>query len=353
LDAKTGNVLWRTNLGPPVDGSTLPCGDINPTGITGTPVIDPSTGTLYVVSYSAMHHTLSALKLSTGAIVFQRSAVPPGFVEVAQQERSALSLANGMVYVPYGGLAGDCGQYYGWVAGIPTNPTGAMVAYKVPTSREGGIWTPSGAAVDSAGNVYITTGNSASGTTFDYGNSVIKLSPSLSVLGYFAPTNWGPLSDSDTDLGSDGPAFVGPSTIFQIGKEGVGYLLDSNKLGGIGGQTFAASVCGGSFGGTAYAAPYVFVPCRDGLVELQVANGAFTTVWHTSSFFAGPPVVTGGVVWTVSRDSATLQGYSVSTGHKAYSFPLGSVVHFVGPAAGEGRLFVTATNKVMSFLLGA
>ncbi|HYR04800.1 MAG TPA: PQQ-binding-like beta-propeller repeat protein [Nitrososphaerales archaeon] len=354
LDAKTGNVLWRTNLGPPVDASTLPCGNISPvTGITGTPVIDPSTGMLYVVSYSAMHHTLSALKVSTGAVAFQRSAVPPGFVELAQQERSALSLANGMVYVPYGGLAGDCGQYYGWVAGIPTNGTGNMVAYKVPTSREAGIWTPSGAAVDSSGNVYVTTGNGASSTTFDYGNSVIKLSPSLSVEGYFTPTNWAALSGSDTDVGSDGPAFIGPNTIFQIGKEGVGYLLDSNKLGGVGGQTFAASVCGGSFGGTAYAAPYVFVPCRDGLVELQVANGAFTTVWHTSSFFAGPPVVTGGVVWTVNRDSATLQGYSVSTGYKAYSFPLGSVLHFVGPAAGEGRVFVTSTDRVMSFLLGA
>jgi outer membrane protein assembly factor BamB len=352
LDAKNGSVLWRTNLGPPVDGSTLPCGDINPTGITGTPVIDPSTGTLYVVSYSAMHHTLSALKVSTGAVVFQRSAVPPGFVELAQQERSALSLANGMVYVPYGGLAGDCGQYYGWVSGIPANGTGGIVAYKVPTQREGGIWTPSGAAVDSSGNVYVTTGNAASSSAFDYGNSVIKLSPSLSVEGYFAPTNWAQLSQSDTDVGSDGPAFIAPNVIFQVGKEGVGYLLDPNNLGGVGGQSFAANVCGGSFGGTAYASPYVFVPCRDGLVELQVANGAFTTVWRTSSFFAGPPVVTGGVVWTVSRDSSTLQGYSVSTGHKAYSFPLGSVVHFVGPAAGEGRVFVTAADRVMSFLLG-
>jgi outer membrane protein assembly factor BamB len=118
------------------------------------------------------------------------------------------------------------------------------------------------------------------------------------------------------------------------------------------GQTFSGSVCAGGFGGTAYSSPYVFVPCRDGLVALQVADGAFTTAWRTSSFFAGPPVVTGGVVWTVSRDSATLVGFSVSNGHQDYSFPLGSVEHFVGPAAGDGRVFVTATNRVMSFLLG-
>jgi outer membrane protein assembly factor BamB len=352
LDATTCNVTWRTNLGPPVDGSQLPCGDINPTGITGTPVIDPSTGTLFVVSYSAFHHALTALKTSTGSIVFQRLAVPPGFTEVPQQERAALSLANGMVYVPYGGLAGDCAQYYGWVVGIPANGTGSMAVYKVPTSREGGIWTPSGAAVDPAGKVYITTGNAASDTTFDYGNSVIRLSATLSVEGYFAPTNWAQLSDGDVDVGSVGPAFVAPGVLFQIGKEGVGYLLNADKLGGVGGQTFKASVCGGAFGGTAYASSLVFVPCRDGLVALQVANGAFTTAWRTSSYFAGPPVVTGGIVWTVDRDSAALLGYSTSTGHQAYSFPLGSVVHFCGPAAGDGRVFVTSGDKVVSFLLG-
>ncbi len=352
LDAQNGSVVWRTNLGPPVDGGQLPCGDINPTGITGTPVIDPSNGMLYVVSFSAMHHTLSALKVSTGAVVFQRSAAPPGFSESVQQERAALSLANGMVYIPYGGLAGDCGQYYGWLVGLPSNGTGTMAVYKVPTTREGGIWTPSGAAVDAAGNVYVATGNAESVTTFDYGNSVIRLSPSLSVEGYFAPTNWAALSQSDTDLGSVGPAFVGPNLLFQIGKEGVGYLLNASRLGGVGGQTFAGSVCGGgSFGGTAYSSPYVFVPCRDGLVALQVAGGSFTTAWRTSSFNAGPPIVTGGVVWTADTTSSTLLGYNVSTGRQAYSFPLGSVVHFCGPAAGYGHVFVASGSEVESFVL--
>jgi outer membrane protein assembly factor BamB len=354
LDAKTGSVLWKTNLGPPVDGSQLPCGNINPTGITGTPVIDPSTGMLYVVSYSPgpLHHTLSALKVSTGAVVFQRSAVPPGFVELAQEERSALSLANGMVYIEYGGLAGDCGQYYGWVVGLPANGSTGMVSYKVPTSREGGIWAPSGTAVDSSGNVYVATGNAASSTAFDYGNSVIKLSPSLSVEGYFAPSNWAQLSQSDTDLGSVGPAFVGPNLIFQIGKEGVGYLLNSSKLGGVGGQVFSASVCSGSFAGTAYSSPILFVPCTDGLVALRVSNGAFTIAWRASGYEAGPPTVTGGIVWTVNKGSSTLLGYSVSTGHQAYSFPLGSTIRFTGPAAGDGHVFVAAKNQVVSFLLG-
>jgi outer membrane protein assembly factor BamB len=356
LDAKTGSVLWRTNLGPPVatDQHQLPCGNISPTtGITGTPVIDSSTGIIYAVSFSALHHVLSGLNVSTGAVVLQRSAVPPsGFNETVQQERSALTLANGMVYIPYGGLAGDCGQYYGWIVGLPANGKGNMVFYKVPASREGGIWTPSGLSVDPAGNVYVATGNGASDTTFDHGNSVIRLSPVLKEEDFFAPTNWADLSSRDTDIGSLAPAIVGPNVLFQIGKEGVGYLLNAGHLGGIGGQTFEAKVCNESFGGTAYSSPYVFVPCINGLFVLQVANGNFTTKLAISGFNAASPIVTGGVVWTVDTSSATLYGLSVSTGHQAYKFSLGGVEHFTSPAAGDGRVFVAAADKVMSFLLG-
>jgi outer membrane protein assembly factor BamB len=352
LDAQKGVVLWRTNLGAPVAGNQLQCGDINPSGITGTPVIDPSTGTLFVVSFSTLHHTLWAINSSTGSKIFQRAADPPGFNDTVQQGRSALSLANGMVYIPYGGLAGDCGQYHGWVVGLAANGTGGMAVYQVPTGNEGAVWAPSGAAVDPSGNLYVSTGNGASDTTFDHGDSVIKLSSTLSEVGYFAPTNWAQLNQDDGDLGSVGPAIVGPNLLFQIGKEGVGYLLDANQLGGVGGQTFSASVCGGSFGGTAFSAPYLFVPCTNGLFELQVANGAFTTSWHISGFNSGPPIVTGGVVWTVDAATATLLGYSVSAGHQVYSFPLGSLVHFCGPAAGDGRVFVATGSGVMSFLLG-
>jgi outer membrane protein assembly factor BamB len=353
LGAQTGTLLWRTNLGPPVQGDQLQCGNISPSGITGTPVIDAATDTIFAVTFSHLHHILYGLDLQTGAVVSNRSAEPPGFIDTTQQERSALTLANGMVYIPYGGLAGDCGQYHGWVVGLAANGTGKMDVYQVPTTREGAVWAPSGAVVDSSGTIYVATGNGASDTTFDHGDSVISLSPSLSETGYFAPTNWAQLNQDDGDLGSVGPAIVGPGTLFQIGKEGVGYLLNATGLGGIGGELFSANVCSESFGGTAYTQPYLFVPCTDGLVELRLGAGSFDTAWRTQSFNAGPPIVTGGVVWTVDTSTGTLYGFSLATGHQVYSFPLGSVVHFCTPASGDGRLFVAGDDEIISFSLGA
>jgi len=353
LDAQTGAVLWRTNLGPPVQGGELECGDISPSGITGTPVIDASTDTIFVVTFSYLHHYLVGLDLQTGGVLSNRSAQPPGFIDATQQERSALTLANGIVYIPYGGLEGDCGQYHGWVVGLAANGTGNMDVYQVPTTREGAVWAPSGAAVDSSGTLYIATGNGASSTTFDHGDSVISLSSDLSETGYFAPTNWVSLNENDVDLGSVGPAVVGPGLLFQVGKEGVGYLLDASRLGGIGGQLFSAKVCDGSFGGTAFSEPDLFVPCTNGIFELKVGGDSFTTAWYAKGFNAGPPIVTGGVVWTVDTSSGTLHGFSVTDGVQLYSFQLGSVVHFCTPAAGDGHLYVAGNDRILSFSLGS
>ena len=356
LNAQTGGIVWHTNLGPgsPTSGSQLPCGNIFPvTGITGTPVIDPSTGLLYVVADTHYRHVFSALRVSNGSVAFFETAEPPGFNESTQQQRTALTLANGMVYFGYGGLAGDCGQYWGYEVGLPANGTLSMVYYRVPTLREGAIWSPEGSTVDSAGNVYVTSGNGASFTTFDHANSVIKLSPTLKEESYFAPTNWAQLSTVDADLGSLNAVFVGPHTLFQIGKAGEGYLLDSSDLGGIGGQSFEANVCDESFGATAFVNSTIFVPCINGLFELQVANSTyFSTKLVVSGFDAGPPTVTGGVVWTVDQNTGVLYGLSAATGHEAYAYKLGSVEHFTSPAAANGQLFVAAADQVVALDLG-
>lgn len=121
----------------------------------------------------------------------------------------------------------------------------------------------------------MTTGNGSSASSFDYGNSVLKLSADLSPLSYFAPENWLDLNQSDADLGSVGPALLSNGMIFQLGKEGIGYLLRSANLGGIGGAAFASRVCASisnaAFGGSAYSTPYVYAPCVEGIVALQIA----------------------------------------------------------------------------------
>ena len=142
---------------------SLPCGNINPTGITGTPVYDPATGLVFAVAFLAgNHHELVAVDAETGAVAWTRPVDPPGSHPEVEQERGALLLSNGVVWVPFGGLYGDCGPYHGYMVGVPTSgPSGAAAIYQVPSAREAGIWTPAGAAADSAGHVYVSVGNGA------------------------------------------------------------------------------------------------------------------------------------------------------------------------------------------------
>ncbi len=352
INATDGAVLWRTHLGTPMPGSSLPCGDIDPSGITGTPVIDVSTGTLYAVAFvTPGEHILFGLNVANGSVTSRVVVDPTGANPLVEQERGALALANGYVYVVYGGLYGDCGDYHGWVVGAPVSGSGGLISYQVPTHREGGIWATSGASVAANGDLFVTTGNGDSSTTFDHGDSVIELSPSLSELGYFAPTDWAQLNEYDTDLGSLGPTLLPNGDVFQVGKAGVGYLLSAAELGGIGGQLANASVCGGAYGGTAHVGLSVFVPCQDGLADVVAGATNFTVAWQASGFDAGSPIVTGNIVWSVNISTADLMGFNVSSGQPVFSFPLGSVDHFISPTAAPGRLFVGAGTQVFCLAL--
>ena len=354
LNVTTGQVVWRENLGTPVPGNTLPCGDIDPSGITGTPSIDPTLKLIFVVAYlyPPQHHVLFALHVDTGSIAFQKNVDPPGVQANVEQERGALGIANGMVYIPYGGLAGDCAQYHGFVLGVPENNSGSTLSYQVPTGREGGIWAPSGLSIDTSGNIFVTTGNSESSSNFDFGNAVIRLSPALQEKDYFAPTNWVALNQGDTDLGSLAPSLLGNNTIFQIGKEGVGYLLNATHLGGIGGEEFNSSVCG-SFGGTAYVAPVIYVPCGGGLVAVKVdlANESFTPLWKGPQFGTSSPIVAGNAAWTIDTGSATIYALSPNNGTRLYSHSLGSVPHFATPSAADGYVFAVGGDSIFAFAI--
>jgi outer membrane protein assembly factor BamB len=350
IDATSGQTRWKVHLGSPVPSSSLPCGNISPSsGITSTPVVDPASGTIYVVAFlNPGHHKIFAISERTGDVAWNRVVDPQGMDPMTQQQRSALTLANDRVYVSFGGLFGDCGQYHGWVAGIRTDGAGSLLDYQVPTQNAGGIWAPSGPATDSAGNLFVATGNSFSDGTFDLGSSVIKLSPNLTKIGYFAPDNWRELNSGDVDLGSVGPAVLGDQLIFQGGKEGVGYLLDAGHLGGIGGQVYSSSVCAGVYGGTAHTSDQILVPCTDGLFALTLdpSSRSFAPAWHSESFAAGPPIVAGGLVWTIDIDEGTLLGFGESSGTEMTRTDLGTVSHFASPASAMGCVFAPGVRTI-------
>lgn len=351
LDASSGRVLWHTRLGTPVDGATLPCGNINPSGITGTPAIDSGHGTAYAVGFlQPAHHVLFAVDLATGRVRWRRAIDPPGADPKVHQQRAALAVSRGRVYVAYGGLNGDCGDYHGWALSVPaSSPRGALQAFRVPTQREGAIWAPSGPAVDARGNLFVSTGNGSSTNSFDFGNSVIRLSPSLQRTAFWAPRNFATLNANDTDLGSTGPVLLAGGSVFIIGKQGIGYLLDAGRLGGIGGELASRAVCSAAFGGSAYAAGLVYVPCVDGLAAVRVTGRALSRAWQGPGFRAGPPIVAGGAVWTVDLDTGVLYALDARTGRVRFRASIGQPAQFTTPAAAGGWIYVGGGNRVLAF----
>ena len=356
LDLFTGALVWKAHLGSPVAASTLPCGNITPvTGITGTPAIDVGADHLYVVAFLGGRHVLFTLSLVDGTVVTQRVVDPPGSNPAVQQERGALALASAYVYVPLGGLYGDCGNYHGYLEAVPVGVGvgGSVLSYQVPSSREAGIWSPAGETVASSGSVYVVTGNGASRSAFDYSNSVVKLSPDLHVQSYFAPANWSSLNASDTDLGSVGATLL-PSlgVVVAIGKQGVAYLLKADQLGGIGGQIALLPVCTGAWGGTAWAGSTVFVPCADGLLALSVTATTIAVKWKAAHIVLASPIVAAGVLWAIDTNSAKVYALNPSSGAVLYTASLGAARHFSTLAATEGFVVAPAGTHVVAIATG-
>src|SRR5262249_55611401 len=112
LSRSHGQILWRAHLGTPVPLSSLPCGDIDPLGITGTTVYDPSTGLVYAVAETTgFHHILAGIDITSGHVRFRRDIPAPDGQSRFDQQWSALTVEHGRVYVAFGGLFGDCGPY--------------------------------------------------------------------------------------------------------------------------------------------------------------------------------------------------------------------------------------------------
>src|SRR5439155_21142308 len=131
--AATGAQRWQQNLGSPLSGRSLPCGNVDPVGITSTPVADPTTNRLYVVGMmQPTHHELFALALDTGAVLFHRPIDASGADPKVHNQRGALALANGKVYIPFGGRFGDCGNYRGRVGAVAADGSGDPMEDTVP-----------------------------------------------------------------------------------------------------------------------------------------------------------------------------------------------------------------------------
>ncbi len=170
LNATTGAVLWQRNLGPAVT-SGLPCGNINPLGITGTPVTDLASRSLFLdamIDGNPKKHFVYSLNVDTGAtnpgwpVDLNATVSFNGtiFTSNVQNERGGLAVVNGVLYVPFSGLAGDCGTYHGWVVGITINTPSNVRAWAT-AAVGGGIWGHSGVASDGT-NMFVITGNSHS-----------------------------------------------------------------------------------------------------------------------------------------------------------------------------------------------
>ncbi len=346
LDAASGHIIWRTHIANPIPRADLLCGDIDPLGITGTPVIDAATQTLYAVAErSNGTHLLAALSVASGAIEWTRPVDAPHTLPRDQQQRAALALAGGRVLVAFGGLDGDCGSYKGNLVSVPETGGGAVHSYTLPVINEAGIWAPSGPAV-SGGEVYVASGNSATGAGFDHSNSVISLTPTLTETGYFAPTDWRRLSNADLDLGSTGPLLDGGGVLI-CGKDGVLYLLDAAHLGGIGGQLASLALGSGAYGGMALAGSTAFVPTLDHLdaVHVDVGSRSLRVLWRGPDMW--PPIVAGGAVWGVTH-SGTLLALAASSGRQTAALPIGPVQHFTTPAAAKGWLYIASGAGVVA-----
>ena len=388
FDGTTGTQVWArtgaTALGTPSTGTfcSFSPGHI---GIMGTPVIDVSTQILYAVGFVVTAgptntYKMFALHLSDGSDVtgFPVSlSVSPQF----QNQRASLTLANGHVYVPFGGWLGDCGTYHPIIVSVPTTGVAEDHQFQPQTGcmNGAGMWGASGIAVDGSGNLYAATGNSTDGggcmgataypctnTSWDKGNGIYKLSSTLAVLASWAPDNstqsWCALNVSDTDIGSIGPALLPNGEVFQTGKSGYGWLLSQTFTSGFDTQQAQHQIgtCSPDavFGGLAYYNGRLYVPCDGvGLVAFSVNTTTHdfnpTPDW-VQNVDPGPPIAAMGLIWTRDHGGNNLYGFDPATGTQRVQATLsGGSNHFGTLAEDGGWIFVSDGASVDAFNFSA
>ena len=328
--------VWKRNLGSPSPAEERQCGNIDPLGITGTPVYDAGSGHVFLVAErgGAVRHELYALDASSGRVAWSRSVDLPGVSARDMQQRGALAIAGGRVWVPYGAQAGDCGNYKGRVVGVPLDGGDDVVFYSPPTERGGGIWNPAGPTVTAGGHLLVVSANGAAfpGDAYDHTNSVLELDANARLVDSFAPSDWAANNEGDVGLGSQGVALIGRKWAVLGGKSGPVYVLRQGDLGGIGGQVDVQNVCL-SFGGAAVDGNVVYLPCTDGVRAVRVdSTGHLHVLWHAPEPVTGSPVIGGGRIWALDTGGGVLHALDPSTGQSVGQADVGEASRFGTPA---------------------
>jgi hypothetical protein len=412
--------LWSVNFTNPGAGiTTVPAADVGgggpiapEVGITGTPVIDGSTGTLYVVAATkengAYFHRLHALDITSGKEKFGGPAVIKGsvsgtgwgsnngqiaFQSVIQLQRCALLLSNGVVYVAFASY-NDLGLYHGWVMGYDASTLLQTTIWNsTPDGQKGGIWL-SGAplSADSSGNIFVVVGNGtfdADSGGDDYGDSFVKLTPNgntLSISDYFTPFDQATLAANDIDLGSSGftllPDQPGAVTHLGVsaGKSGKIYLLNRDNMGkfqsGSDSQIVQSisNALGTQANDNAYSTAVYwqnnvyFVGSQDVLKQFQLSNGQLSVAPIKNSHVYGYPGAnmcisangsSNGILWVIEASGMNvLHAYdATNVSNELYNSnqapngrdQFGIAVRFTTPTAINGKVYVAGQTQLAVF----
>jgi len=373
--------------------SGLPCGNINPLGITGTPVVDLASRSLFfdaMIAGVTIKHLIFSLNVDTGAT---RSGWPVDvnakaryngltFTSLIQNQRGALGLLNGVIYVPYSGHLGDCGTYRGWVVGVPISNPSTVTAWAT-SAIGGGIWGHGGVASGGT-NIFVITGNTfQTGGHWGGGEAIIRLQPgpvfSGNPIDYWAPTNWLQLDNGDTDLGGCGPVVITingatPSQlVLALGKDGKAYLLNRINLGGIRAPVASAQVATSIRGQAAatYATRqgtyFVFRASSGAISAYRITATNPPTIvpaWNVSQNGQGSPWVTttngvdNAIVWAANSGNGDqrVRGFNGDTGAIVYAGGgpnelMNGTSKFNTGIVARGRMYFAGTNKVYAFEL--
>jgi hypothetical protein len=415
-DGSSTTPLWKVSFINPSAGiTTVSTSDVSCTdgvvpeiGITGTPVIDPSSNTLFVVAATKESNgyfsRLHALDLASGKekfggpVVISASVTGSGdgsqggvvsFDPLRNNQRSALLLVNGTVYIAYASHC-DNTPYHGWVFGYnASNLARSSVFNTTPNGGLGGIWMSSaGPAADANGSIFLVVGNGsfdANTGGADFSDSFLKLSGTLSVLDYFTPYNQATLSANDWDVGSSGLVLLPdqsgahPHIMVGAGKEmpATLYVVDRDSLGHFQSsddsqipQTIQGAFPNGLYSTGAYwNGQLYFAANNDVLKSYAISNGVISgaPVAQASEVLQYPgstPVISAngannGIVWILapdaSRPTAVLRAYqanNISTkiyDSEAAGLSIGSPVKFAVPTVANGKVYVGTQSQLVVF----